>query len=144
MNKRLVLLLVALALSMSFAAPTMVLGEEFKFACADIDGGGGGTTDPESDGTWNVSVGLQTSGRCGGMLYTLHVFAEACGVGVPSTFTSRGTDGTGGVAIFGTNVDDDSVVYVYVTSSQGKTVYDTAPDTDCVELSTFPPAGGFH
>src|SRR5687768_16234455 len=117
MKKRLIPLLAAAMLSMSFAVPTVVLGDVFKFDCADIDGGNGSTSGPESDGTLNVSVGLQTAGRCGGMVYTLYVFLDGCRVGGASIFSTRGTNETGGVAIFGTVADDDQFVYVYATSS---------------------------
>lgn len=145
MNRRLIPLIAAAALSMLAAVP--VAGEDNETfsprQCVDILSGGGQLWPDGS--TYDLTFALQVDGRCGGALFTLNVFDEDCTTvtAVPlATLTTRGTSATGNVAFAADNVDPDGEVWVYATSSFGGTVYDTAPDAGCIVVDAFPPAGG--
>ena len=149
MNRRFIPLVAAAALTLSLAgAVSAVENETWRPPCADITSGGGGTSLNTTTGGYDVSVSLQTAGRCGGVTYTLYVYDTLadCLAGTNSlaALSTRGTNALGQAVIAGDSGDTDEFVYVYATSSLGGKTLDRAPDTGCIELSTFPPAGQFN
>ena len=149
MRKRIIPLIAAAALTVSLTgAVSAVENEDWRPPCADITSGGGVTSLNTTTGSYDVSVNLQTAGRCGGVTYTLYVYDTLAdcesGANLLTTLSTRGTNALGQAVIAGDSGDTDEFVYVYATSSLGGKTLDRAPDTGCIELSTFPPAGQFN
>ncbi len=158
MKQRLIIVLTAATLAISFAAPMVVSAdhEVTDRPCEEIESGSGQTF---ADGTnnYDATAALQTSAKCGRIVFTLYIYeAETdcsaltgTNIGTPLAIEtthrmSSNTEGKGLVSFFANNVDDDGIVGAFVTSSFRGAVFDRAPDTGCIELSTSPPAGGFH
>jgi hypothetical protein len=159
MKRRFIPYLAAAALLLGSAGSVAAEDAVYKFACADITGGSGVLT-PNTSGTYDFSFNLTTPTKCGGMIYTMHVFDDqaACEAAHPSgdtsgalaTLTVRGAeataDGTAGQAVFGAaNLSStDGIVWIFATTSKGKTSFDVAPDEvdGCQDISEFPPAAG--
>jgi len=86
---------------------------------------------------------------CHQMHYTLYVLA-ATGDTTPIAVSSSPTLQPGGDVLIFSGLDvsanTDSEVCVYATTSVGHHVFDRAPDTGCLELSSAAtsPATGFH
>ena len=91
--------------------------------------------------TQQVDAIMATAGpSCRFITYTLYVLDEAGDSTPIATMSVRG-DGTNSyVTFFGVDVseNDDTIVCVYVTTSvgRGRHVFDRAPDTGCIELSS--------
>jgi hypothetical protein len=140
----------AMAVTMAGVVSADHGGDVEKPLCADITGGGGQLLEAAPDtGPYDLTFGLSTFDRCGGVLFTLYVFDTEAACETPgstpiATLEARGTDATNQVAFFATDVSPDDSVWVYATSSRGKTVFDTAPDTvdGCVEVTDDPPLPG--
>ena len=150
MYRRVISLAISAAVVLTIAVPGVVSGEEFRRPCADITDGGGGTLPTSSTTSWDFEFSLQTAEPCGGMIYTLYIFdtEERCAAGRPlAVLEVRGssptTESFGQVAFFFSDVDDDDTVWVYATSSQGRTVFDRANDTGCTDYDDNPFAKPF-
>lgn len=148
MNRRLIPLIAAAALTLSLAgAVSAVENETWRPTCADIVEGSGQTFFDTTTNTYHVTIGLTTAGRCGGVTYTLYVYDELADclaeTSLLTALSTRGTNANGQLAIAGdTGETDEGNVFVYVTSSLGNMTLDRAPDTGCNDLSTASGAGG--
>ena len=161
MKKPLLSLLAASAIALSMVGT--VAAEEgviYKFACADITGGGGQLVDEEEPATapYDFGFNLTTSTKCGGMVYTLYVFdTETSCIAARdandtsaalATLTERGadstTEGTGQVVFEAADLSADTSTWVFATTSKGMTIFDVAPDVGegCVEVGVDPPSAG--
>ena len=160
--KRLLLSLLAasvIALSMG-GTVSAEEGVIYKFACADITGGGGQLVDENEPATapYDFGFNLTTSTKCGGMVYTMYVFdTEAACIAARdtndtstalATLTEKGaaatTEGTGQVVFEAADLSADSSSWVFATTSKGMTTFDVAPDAGegCVEVGVDPPSSG--
>jgi hypothetical protein len=157
--KRLLLSLLAasaLALSMGSVASAED-GVIYKFECADITGGGGQLVDEDEPATapFDFGFNLEAATKCGGMVYTLHVYADEAGclakdpANELATLIERGAslapNGINGQVVFlAPDLTTDTEVWVYATTSKGKADGDIAPDPidGCLDVSIFPPSSG--
>jgi hypothetical protein len=125
-------------------------GDVEKPLCADIMSGSGQLlSDAPGTDPYDLTFALQTADRCGGVVYTLYVFATEAdcesATGTPlATLTQRGTDPNSNVVFDAADVSTTDSVWVRATSSRGKTTFDQAPDPvdGCLEVTDDPPAGG--
>ena len=161
MKRALLSLIAASALALSMAG--IVAAEEdvvYKFACADITGGGGQLVDEDNPATapYDFGFNLTTSTKCGGMVYTMYVFdtEEACTAAriandtsaALATLVEKGAstapDGTGQVVFEADDLSFDTSTWVFATTSKGNAAFDVAPDAGegCVEVGIDPPSPG--
>jgi hypothetical protein len=160
MKRRVLSFLGATALALSMAGTVVAEDVIYKTPCADITGGGGQLTDEDVPATapYDFGFNLTTIERCGGMVYTMHVFdtEEACNTahgtgntsGALATLVHRGADatpeGTGQVVFLAADLSADTSTWVFATTTRGKAAFDIAPDAGegCVEVGVDPPAAG--
>jgi hypothetical protein len=156
MKRKVIPLLVLAMLALGLAVPSVASGETFKKQCADIESGGGQTF-LNGSGTYDLSFALQTPSKCGGIVFTLYVYANetdcsglAIGeVGAPeATLSVKGAslsaDQVHGQVVYSApGVDADGVVWVFATSTQGNHIIDRAPDAGCTDYDTNAPGKGF-
>ena len=79
MKRLLLSLLAASALALSMAGLASAEdGVIYKFECADITGGGGQLVDEDDPATapYDFGFNLEAATKCGGMVYTLHVYGD--------------------------------------------------------------------
>jgi hypothetical protein len=153
MLKRLIQLVAAAALTLSVAGLAVAVEGPYKFACADITGGGGQLTQSDATPELDFNFGIETAGTCGGnVTFTLYVYNdfESCRTDAAPlvTLTAKGAsptqevgDTAGQVAFFAPNLTTDDQLWVWGTSGTRRTTYDSAPDLDdpeggalCVEV----------
>ena len=161
MKRALLSLIAASALALSMAG--IAAAEEgvvYKFACADITGGGGQLVDEDDPATapYDFGFNLTTSTKCGGMVYTMYVFdtEEACVAAreandtstALATLTEKGadatTEGTGQVVFEAADLSLDTSTWVFATTGKGSATFDVAPDIGegCAEVGIDPPSPG--
>lgn len=147
MKTRLIPLIAAAALTLSFAGPTAALpGDDAAGPpCANITGGAAVFS---GTGPYTVTFTLETEARCGGVSYTIYVWdsfaAQSAGDPALLVLTERGTTAVSTVAYTFQNADN--LVCVYAESSIGGKVLDRAFDNgECNEyLAGGTPAGQFN
>jgi hypothetical protein len=156
MKRLLLSLLAASALALSMAGVVTAEDTTYKFDCADIIGGGGQLVDQDpATGLYDFGFSLDAATRCGGMIYTLHVFADEadCLTGDPAdalvTLVERGAvlapNGINGQVVFlAPDLTTDTEVWVYGTTAKGKVAFDVAPDPvdGCMDVNIFSPSSG--
>lgn len=131
----------ALLAGVVLVLPTIAAGagEDAKGpACTDIVGGSALYT----GGRISLVADLAAS-PCKFVTYTLYVYDDETSTTPLATVTDYVLldDATIGLT---TEADTDGVVCVAMTTSIGKHVFDTAPDSGCILVSSTPPGfGGF-
>jgi hypothetical protein len=123
-------LIIALALALAVLAPTAAADDVRGPACADITGGGF-----VFDGSAVTGSARLKAPACTHVIYTLYVLDSpgdteplASGTGTPTE--------TGSVLFNVPATDGDGVVCVYAETSIGRHVFDRAPNTGCVEVTS--------
>jgi hypothetical protein len=153
MHRRLIRFVAATALTFTVAG-TVVAQEVVKNPCQDMTGGGGSVVLDLATGRYDFGFNIQTAGRCGGTLYTLYVFAteaDCLAYRADSTTATplavlkeRGTDVNASVPFLEPGLSAVVPLYVFGTSSQGRTTYDEAPNVEdgCEAVTIDPPSSG--
>lgn len=153
MHRRLIRFVAAAALTLTVAG-TVVAQEVVKNPCQDFQSGGGQLFFDPATNRYDFNFSAQTGGRCGGTVYTIYVFdteadclafrGGSTTVAPLAVLTERGTSRTGQVAFIEPGLSSDNLVYVFGTSSQGRTIYDDAPDLvdGCQEVNDLSQSGG--